>query len=376
VTTGCPHTVSVELLEDGRLAQDDAKALGAHVVTCESCTIERARLTRLRTALRALPEPETSAFRVAAGKQRLLTTAAERERRVGIGGRRWLAVVAFGLTAAAAGAAFKLGGFELGSHAGHLAASTPANQSELDVRITPSPGADWSRLRTAANETVTLREGELTLAVVRHGAARFVVVLPDGELEDEGTVFRVRVDSGRTRVVSVSEGRVVLRLRAAAPRHLTAGETFEVADDEARAPATATAAAENAVPAPVGAQTHGDRDERGAHDEHAARIATAASGVKSSRDASPAREPECPGAPRFEDCVGTFKRGEYAAAAAQLAEYARLCGRHAEDASYLEMVALARAGRASEAKAQAKAYLARFPNGFRRKEAAELANAQ
>jgi hypothetical protein len=82
----------------------------------------------------------------------------------------------------------------------------------------------------------------------------------------------------------------------------------------------------------------------------------------------------CPGAPRFEDCVDTFKRGDYAAAAEALGRYTAACGRHAEDATYLRMVALARAGRPTEAATLERAYLARFPEGFRRKEAERLAN--
>lgn len=366
MTTGCPHTSSIEALEDGRLPREQADALGLHVVTCESCTLEHSRLATLRAALRALPEPETSSFRIAAGRQRLLAAAAGERTQPVSSGRRWFAVVAFGLTAAAAGAALKLGVVDLRTPSG-VAHSTPQSAPELHVRITPSSGADWSRARTASSETVMLRDGELLLEVVRHGAARFVVTLPDGELEDEGTVFRVRVEAGRTRAVSVTEGRVVLRLRGAVPRHLAAGESFEAADDRESGSAAASATATNPAAERDAAPSLEEREE------HAGHAAAAASSPKFGRDASPAREPECPGAPRFEDCVGAFRRGEYAAAAAQLAEYGRRCGRHAEDASYLEMVALARAGRTSEAKTQAQAYLARFPNGFRRKEAAELA---
>jgi len=364
MTAGCPHTPSVELLEDGRLPREQADALGLHLVSCESCTLERSRLVRLRAALRALPEPETTSFRVAAGRQRLLSTAGQRTK--ARSRRRWFAVVAFGLTAAAAGAAVKLGVLDARTPS-MVARAAPPGVPELDVRITPSSGADWSRARTGAEETVTLRDGELRFEVVRQGSARLIVTLPDGELEDEGTVFRVHVAAGSTRTVSVTAGRVVLRLRGAEPRHLAAGESFEAGDGEKSGRAASSALADTS-------QTEAPSDRNHAeHEERAARAATATSSQKSARDSSPPHEPECPGAPRFEDCVGSFKRGEYAAAAAQLAEYGRLCGRHAEDASYLEMVALARAGRANEAKAQAKAYLARFPNGFRRKEAAELA---
>ena len=45
-----------------------------------------------------------------------------------------------------------------------------------------------------------------------------------------------------------------------------------------------------------------------------------------------------------------------------------------EDELYLHIVALARAHQVSEARAAAKEYLARFPNGFRRDAVFEVAN--
>ena len=46
----------------------------------------------------------------------------------------------------------------------------------------------------------------------------------------------------------------------------------------------------------------------------------------------------------------------------------------AEDAAYLQVIALLRAGKQDEARAAARSYLERFPNGFRRDEMIRVAS--
>ncbi|HTQ05649.1 MAG TPA: hypothetical protein VMI54_17425, partial [Polyangiaceae bacterium] len=95
--------------------------------------------------------------------------------------------------------------------------------------------------------------------------------------------------------------------------------------------------------------------------------------------ARPADEADaCADAALFQTGVQAFKSGDYASAASTLGRFSASCvhSGHAEDATYLRMVALARAGANDEARAQALAYLKRFPNGFRRKEAARVAGVE
>jgi len=71
-----------------------------------------------------------------------------------------------------------------------------------------------------------------------------------------------------------------------------------------------------------------------------------------------------------------MENGDYGDATRRLerfaAEYAG--DDRAEDAVFLVVIALRRAGRHDEAVAAAKAYLLKFPDGFRRAEAAAIAS--
>lgn len=345
----CAETASIEALHDGRLDVEQSAALRLHLVTCATCTREVERLEAIRGLLRALPVPETSPLRVAGGRRRLLAVARESSP------SRWIrrAGSASLLVALAAGAV--LGVRALAASRGAEPVTTPgklAPAPELDLRVDPGEGAAWSRTTTASEERVVLREGTLDISVARHGSERRVLVeTPDGELEDVGTVFRVEVTRARTRAVSVREGKVAVRLRGMPVRELVAGEALVLSDP----PGPSAAPEAPAAPAV----------------EHRPSVEKAATSERRAGHAVSDAE-ACPGAPRFEDCVATFKRGDYGAAAAALARYTEMCGRHAEDATYLRMVALARAGRTSDARSLARTYLERFPDGFRSKEAEQL----
>ena len=347
----CDETAAIEALHDGRLDIEQSAALRLHLVTCASCTREVERLEAIRGLLRALPVPQTSSFHVAGGRRRLLAAARGSARSA------WIRRVtgASLLIAAAAGAVLGVRALTPSRSAERGAAPVQvAAAPELELRVEPGEGAVWSRTTTASEERVTLREGTLDIAVTRHGSARRVLVqTPDGELEDVGTVFRVEVARARTHAVRVREGKVAVRLRGMDARELAAGETFVLEESP-----IASAAPEPATPPVV------ERDRRQSTDKAA---------IPERRAGRPPTDAEaCPGAPRFEDCVATFKRGEYEAAAAAFARYTEACGRHAEDATYLRMVALARAGRMADARTLARTYVQHFPEGFRRKEAEKL----
>lgn len=356
----CPETSEVEALWDGRLGADREEIMRTHVASCEHCAGEARRLETLRTALLSLPEREPSPPNVARGRRLLLDAAREATARARPRGRA-LPFAAAGV-ALAAGVAFwtqRPPALDRGS----AAASDPSAQArsggELEVRVTPESGARWSRTSEGERELLSLAQGKIEIAVDRHGGARRLAVrLPDGELEDEGTVFSVRVSRERTEEVSVSAGSVMLRLAQQPPRRLTAGQTFVAAP-----PATA----EGAKPAEARENASPDSAPRAREEPTSARSSPRTATSASDADA-------CPGAPRFEDCVEAFKRGDYAAAADAFARYSASCGRHAEDATYLRMVSLARAGRPTEARELARSYLTRFPEGFRHKEAERLAH--
>jgi outer membrane protein assembly factor BamD (BamD/ComL family) len=69
------------------------------------------------------------------------------------------------------------------------------------------------------------------------------------------------------------------------------------------------------------------------------------------------------------------ERGDYAAGAERLEAYRRAHpgDARAEDAAYMTVLALQRAGRKDEAAAAAKRYLGDFPQGYRRAEMQAIA---
>jgi ferric-dicitrate binding protein FerR (iron transport regulator) len=195
--------------------------------------------------------------------------------------------------------------------------------------------AVWSRSIERDREQVVLERGALFIRVEHH-ISKFVVVLPDGELEDIGTTFSVSVQDGHTTRVSVREGRVVLRLRGLPPVGLAAGETWNP-PVQACAPSAAPAAVE---PPPA-------------------------------RRATEKRDP----AADFRAAIAVLEAGKHAEAAAAFARFGARYPRdpRAQDAAYLRVIALQKLGAADgELKRAAQQYLSRFPAGLRRVEVERL----
>jgi TolA-binding protein len=167
---------------------------------------------------------------------------------------------------------------------------------------------------------------------------RFLVMMRDGELEVRGTTFDVTVQGGETTRVRVQSGVVELRLRGRPVVRLVDGDAWTPSSAVSllppRAPASAgTVRAPPPAPADVddGVSSYAAAMQRlrGAHYEKAAAA--------------------------FHAFVAAWPRSS-----------------QAEDASFLEAVALARAGRPDAAGLAAERHLATFPASFHRKEAAIL----
>jgi hypothetical protein len=198
--------------------------------------------------------------------------------------------------------------------------------------VVASSDARWSQRREGELETVALESGRVALRVrPQRIGERFLVSLPDGELEVRGTAFEVDVEGGSTRAVVVSEGAVDLRLEGRESVRLEAGASWPPP---------------SAVPAPAPpAETRAARE-------------------------SPApRE-----ADGYAVAMGLLRGGhnEEAAAAFHAFAQAHRGAPQAEDASFLEAVALARAGRSDAAALSAERHLAAFPRSFHRRDAAIL----
>jgi hypothetical protein len=325
----------VEARRDDRLGAREIASLERHLESCASCAALAGDLERIGALARALdPRAERSELEHERGRLRLLRDAAApaRPRRAGVLG---VAAVALGVVA---GLAVSLA---LEPARLTLAASAP-----VPARfVWPAEGTLLAREREGAVERLRLRAGRVDVVVAALAPGeRFLVTTDDAEIEVRGTAFRVAATEGRLSALDVREGRVALRREGDAAL-LERGASW-------RAPALAAAPAAEDVP-PVDASTPSP-------------------GAVAAAPPAPGTDPA---ARDFAEAVRRMERGDYGSAAAALAEFER---RHrgdsrGEDAAFLGVVALERAGKKVEAAAAARRYLARYPNGHRRAEARAIA---
>jgi hypothetical protein len=326
----CRRLWQVEAIRDGRLTgklQADAEL---HLQTCRECQAEAHSLAQLSSSLQ---REANAGDEVALRRLRQATLA--RADAILRGSQPSPArrnhsrlVVAFLLLLVVAGA----GGWLRLRQA-------PASAA---VQIQASHAALWTRNTSGELESVDLTEGMLTLTV-RHGAGtmRFIVRVPDGEIEDVGTKFRVWVSGKKTREIAVVEGGVVFRQKHAAPVMVRAGEVWSPEE----APA---------LPLEVSARTTDAAEPRAMQSEPLERHAST---------------------PRHSaKATGSSGTASNAASSVSGAPSSVESGVSEEDLSYLRIVALLREQRSHEAQLAAHEYLRRFPSGFRRVEMARIAD--
>jgi hypothetical protein len=224
-------------------------------------------------------------------------------------------------------------------------------------------------------ERVELEEGRLRIAV-RDPRHRVHVAVPDGEIEDLGTVFHVTVAGGHTEQVDVEEGRVLLRLRGEPEQTLVAGQRWvrTPPDLAARAPARLEA------PASEAPASEAPASEAPASDAPASDPAPSLAAAPAPRLA---QRPSRPG-PSLEPTKGASLSSPVPAAAQAAAPAPELPApvlpspppdAEVEDAAYVKLVALLRAGEVEAARLAARQYLRDFPNGFRREEVGRISRA-
>ena len=325
----CARSWEVEAARDGRLSHKDLEGLRRHLTTCAFCRVEQQRLDAFGETLRRLPplpDDVVAARRMRhqllADLNRLVIEPAPLRRRLS----RLALASALGALALLALAA---GHWLLRPHASQLApgaaAASSASQSssEVHVEITAHGDAHWQKRQLGDELRIELEAGEISATIGQRRPGQLVrIQLPDGWIDDLGTVLSVQVEEHRTLSVHVFEGRVRLRLDGREPVELGAGDNWT-----AEPVAIASAATNAPAPIPSPARTH---------------VAAAqAAATPSTRAAA---------------------QGD-ATADSTTARLAR-----EEDEAYLHIVSLARAHQLNEARAAAKDYLLRFPNGFRREE--------
>jgi hypothetical protein len=216
------------------------------------------------------------------------------------------------------------------------------------VEVHTEPGVRWSEQTDRALDRVNLFDGAASFTVHPHPGRRVLILVPDGEIEDTGTVFELSVAEQRTKHIGVSEGRVSVRLRGQPEFSLTAGNDWNSPAGVATAAASNASApteAEPSTPAAISNATASARSPFVRGRPHPSSSTEAHSAI-----AAPKPSSEAP--PK-------------SAAPTESA--------NAEDDAYLHIVELLRQGKSGDARSEAKSYLLRFPNGFRRVEVLNIA---
>jgi hypothetical protein len=396
----CARSQQAEALEDGRLSGAERASFERHAASCSECTTQLRVLARLRQSAEWLPESSPTPLSRRRQRQALLRRASELSKPAQVLPRRAVfanKVFAKNVFAAKTFAALLLAGALLaavgigfGLRAWLPASEPSATLVAPSYRIDVSPGASWQTIEQGAALRLRLGSGSFMLDVDKlTDVQRFVLELPDGELEVIGTRFGVRVEPQGTRRVEVTEGRVALRLRETLPISLGAGESW-TAEHEATqvtAPPSVPAAEpftpeSPSTPAAEAASTPTS-------------VPTAApserSVVKSLATAGRAARPETKRVPEpsaaegaatagthnddFARAMAAFGAGDYGQAERLFQHFERHHPRDArrEDSMFLRAVARARRGDVEGARATARQYLERYPHGLRAPEAERLA---
>jgi ferric-dicitrate binding protein FerR (iron transport regulator) len=358
----CPRTWEVEAVRDGRSSAAASTAFAVHAQHCPECAREQRALAALGTRLRAgasAAAPELMLRRV---RQNVLA-GANRHALAPQPTAAWFARFAAGL-----GPRVALGALALALvGSGVLAYRTQRAKvrGAAALQLVAAADADFAHLREPQLEIIELRAGSLEISFRRSAHDSLVVRVPDGEIRDFGTVFRVSVQHGRTEEITVREGAVLLRRPGRSDVVIAAGETY-------RAPALPLRPQRATAPTP-------DRQDSLERSEAVAAPATRGGanepGVSAADGGQPIQQPSAartdhsstrrrPARPAQLGPAGLRERAS--PAVGELDE---------QDRAYLRILALLQDGRRAEARLAAQEYQRDFPAGFRRNEVAAIAAA-
>ncbi len=385
--TECSRTWEASALEDGRLDAQSVASFERHVRTCSICTREVTELRRLRELMLLAEHRAWSPLEHRRLRQQLLRVANEHAVRparaaglrsmlllVGVLGVAPITVVAFRHASVRATISTSRG--------------VPAPHYELD----PGIEAAFHVSTLGPVRRIALREGSLKIHVEHLlPQQRFLVDLPDGELEVRGTRFVVEASEGHTKHVHVFEGLVALRLNGESERLIASGQDW--VEQATTSPGDhgsgrgAPVAKARAIPAPSNVAPRSTPGARGVSPmarrvEHSLSSSSSAPGAKSGEDhdvgPAPGANAESIGSrdasAAFVAGMNAFSTGAYREADERFAEFAARFGGdpHSEDADYLRVVIALRRGDHSTAVVRARDYMTLFPHGLRRTELERL----
>lgn len=337
----CSRAWEAEAVENRRMDGRTRASFERHATMCEVCSRERAALRRLTVIVASMSvlvatELERKRGRAALLREAHLCTVAEPR-----SGRGWQAAfVGLAVTVLAIGWAYRGARFDAGASGGVVSGRL--------VQVEPTGVADWSVDNEIAPTRMILRDGTVSLHVSKlDDSHRFVVSMPDGEIEVRGTRFVVVVRDSQTRRVDVTEGIVSLRLEGQAEIVLPAGETWNLTE--------APAFVASADPLP--------------------RIPDApAAGVRA--DVVHTARPRVPPVPSpsagslFASAMSAYDAGDLERAEVLLVEFAEHFPRDArcEDAAMIGIIIRDKHGDRSGARQRAHQYLAKYPGGLHQDE--------
>lgn len=364
---GCARGSELEAALDGRLDREATEAALRHTAGCASCRASRQTHTTLRSLARGLPgyvPDPLAARRVRAAVMRASLVGPPPRSTVGLVlavAATVLLVLAGALTLRFHGRARPQGGLRDTGDVALAGAGT----------MTAAPGAVVTVQRAGHDTRIELVSGEVGFVVEhRRPGERFVVATTDAEVEVRGTRFRVTARDGHLRRVQVMAGRVAVRHVGDPEQLVPAGATLDVPDSPAMPPAPPVSAP--SVPTPQASNeslTPLAVDPPRAHPP-------AHHSVDRSGDRSVDHSVDTV-ARDFRDGALAYVRGENLPAALALRRFldaAPALDARREDARYVLVLSLMRAGAGVEAETAALAYLREFPRGLRRPEVAtELA---
>ncbi len=350
----CNRAWQAEAIDDGRLQGPDREAFVRHAAQCAACSRELAALSRLRELGAGFETRDTTELEHRRLRQSLLRQAddfmvgAERQRSAfgafvhSLRAARWAGACL--VVACALLAAFWV---VRRSDASDVAPPTVAVTDAPRFEIQPSEGGAFHADQMGPRQLVGVSTGTYAVHVQKlTSEQRFVIELPDGELEVHGTRFVLVVGPSSTRSVSVSEGLVALRIRGQHELLLHPGDSWSApAPAPAPAPALPSSTA-SAAGTPSAAPT----------------------------PSSVLKTPKLDAGASFARAMTAYARGDYAESERLFLAFERDFPGDArtEDSAFLRVTARARRGDAPGAKALAQDYLRRFPSGLRRVEAERL----
>jgi FecR protein len=347
----CPRSFEVAAARDGRLIGAELVSFQRHLGTCPSCRNEAEALEALAQASRALGGGERDELHVRRERTRLLA-AFDRDlvapkRRVS----PWLWVAPASALCVALAVLWRT-----------RAASPPPAPAPSIVAVRAESHALWSQRSHGNVDEVKLEDGAIAIHVDHTLAPtrKLLVVLPDGELEDIGTTFRVSVEQQHTMHVTVQDGSVLLRLRGSAPVTLGPGQSW--GRELVAVPSLPTASPAPSAPLSLPPAKSTPRSAA----PTSSRPALDAPARTSADKPDPALD--------FRAALALLNAGNPRQAAAA---FSLFLGQHpgdprAEDAAYLRVLALHQSGDLPATQQAAQRYLERYPAGFRHAEVERL----